>query len=75
LTGNFTAHIDNAEGVAALLVSCRPVLAAAKVEALLAFPGEEEEPLGAGNQMIGRGSTKILVETAFKGIRCRAIPA
>jgi putative aminopeptidase FrvX len=59
LTGNFTAHIDNAGGVAALLVAA-PVLAAAKVEALLAFPDEEEGPPGSGNQMIGRGSTRIL---------------
>ena len=59
LTGNFTAHIDNAGGVAALLAAA-PVLAAAKVEALLAFPDEEEGPPGSGNQMIGRGSTRIL---------------
>ena len=58
-TGNFTAHIDNAVGVAALLAAA-PVLAAAKVEALLAFPDEEEGPSGLGNQMIGRGSTRIL---------------
>jgi putative aminopeptidase FrvX len=58
-TGNFTAHIDNAGGVAALLAAA-PVLAAAKVEALLAFPDEEEGPPGSGNQMIGRGSTRIL---------------
>jgi len=59
LTGNFTAHIDNAGGVAALLAAA-PVLAAAKVEAMLAFPDEEEGPPGSGNQMIGRGSTRIL---------------
>ncbi len=59
LTGNFTAHIDNAGAVAALLAAA-PVLAAAKVEALLAFPDEEEGPPGSGNQMIGRGSTRIL---------------
>jgi hypothetical protein len=59
LTGNFTAHIDNAGAVAALLAAA-PVLAAAKVEALLAFPDEEEGPPGAGNQMIGRGSARIL---------------
>jgi hypothetical protein len=59
LTGNFTAHIDNAGGVAALLAAA-PVLAAAKVEALLAFPDEEEGPTGSGNQMIGRGSARIL---------------
>src|SRR3984893_3886812 len=59
LTGDITAHIDNAGGVAALLAAA-PVLAAAKVEALLAFSEEEEGPPGAGNQMIGRGSTRIL---------------
>jgi putative aminopeptidase FrvX len=59
LTGNFTAHIDNAGGVAALLAAA-PVLAAANVEALLAFPDEEEGPPGSGNQMIGRGSARIL---------------
>jgi putative aminopeptidase FrvX len=59
LTGNLTAHVDNAGGVAALLAAA-PVLAAAKVEALLAFPDEEEGPTGSGNQMIGRGSARIL---------------
>jgi hypothetical protein len=59
LTGNCTADIDNAGGVAALLAAA-PVLAAAKVEALLAFPDEEEGPPGSGNQMIGRGSARIL---------------
>ena len=44
-TGNFTAHIDNAGGVAALLAAA-PLLAAAKVEALIAFPDEEEGPPG-----------------------------
>lgn len=59
LTGNFTAHLDNAGAVAALL-AVAPVLAAAKVEALLAFPDEEEGPAGSGNQMIGRGGSRIL---------------
>jgi putative aminopeptidase FrvX len=59
LTGNFTAHVDNAGGVAALLAAA-PVLGAANVEALLAFPDEEEGPEGSGNQMIGRGSARIL---------------
>ena len=59
LTGNFTADIDNAGGVAALLAAA-PVLAAAKIEAMLAFPDEEEGPPGSGNQMIGRGSARIL---------------
>src|ERR1700736_2497481 len=59
LTGNLTAHVDNAGGVAALLAAAA-VLAAAKVEALLAFPDEEEGPTGSGNQMIGRGSARML---------------
>ena len=58
-TGNFSAHIDNAGGVAALLAAA-PVLAATKVEALIAFPDEEEGPLGAGNQVMGRGSARIV---------------
>jgi hypothetical protein len=58
-TGNFTADIDNAGAVAALLAAA-PVLSAAKVEAVLAFPDEEEGPPGSGNQMIGRGSARIL---------------
>ncbi len=58
-TGNFSAHIDNAGGVAALLAAA-PVLAATKVEALLAFPDEEEGPPGSGNQVMGRGSARIL---------------
>ncbi len=59
LSGNFSAHIDNAGGVAALLAAA-PVLAATKVEALLAFPDEEEGPPGSGNQVMGRGSARIL---------------
>jgi putative aminopeptidase FrvX len=59
LTGDITADIDNAGGVAALLAAA-PLLAAAKVEALIAFPDEEEGPPGSGNQMIGRGSSRIL---------------
>jgi hypothetical protein len=59
LTGDITADIDNAGGVAALLAAA-PLLAAAKVEALIAFPDEEEGPPGSGNHMIGRGSSRIL---------------
>ncbi len=57
--GDFIGHVDNAGGVAALAVAA-PVLAEAGVEALLAFPDEEEGPPGAGNQMIGRGGTRIV---------------
>jgi hypothetical protein len=58
-TGNLTAHLDNAGAVAALAVSA-PVLARAGVEALLAFPDEEEGPHGSGNQVIGRGGSRIV---------------
>src|SRR5215469_3275972 len=58
-TGDFSAHIDNAGGVSALLAAA-PVLAAAGIEALIAFPDEEEGPPGAGNQVIGRGSARIV---------------
>jgi putative aminopeptidase FrvX len=57
--GNFSAHVDNAGAVAALLAAA-PVLAAAKVDALLVFPDEEEGPPGSGNQLIGRGSARML---------------
>ena len=58
-SGDFVGHIDNAGGVAALAVAA-PVLAAAGVAALFAFPDEEEGPPGSGNQMIGRGGTRIV---------------
>jgi putative aminopeptidase FrvX len=58
-SGNFSAHVDNAGAVAALLAAA-PVLAAAKVDALLVFPDEEEGPPGSGNQLIGRGSARML---------------
>jgi len=58
-TGYFTGHVDNAGGVAALAVAA-PVLAGAGVEAMLAFPDEEEGPVGSGNQVIGRGGTRIV---------------
>src|SRR5260370_42321990 len=51
--------MDKAGGVAGVLGDA-PVLAAAEVEALLAFPDEEEGPPGSGNHMIGRGSSRIL---------------
>lgn len=58
-TGNLEAHVDNAGGVAALAVAA-PVLARADVPALIAFPDEEEGPPGAGSQMMGRGSARIV---------------
>lgn len=57
--GGLVAHIDNAGAAAALAVAA-PVLARAGVEAMLAFPDEEEGPRGSGNQMIGRGGTRIV---------------
>ena len=57
--GEVVAQLDNAGGVAALAVAA-PVLAQAGVDALLAFPDEEEGPIGPGNQMIGRGGTRIV---------------
>jgi putative aminopeptidase FrvX len=57
--GNWTGHFDNAGGVAALAVAA-PVLAAAGFEAMLAFPDEEEGPTGSGNQIIGRGGSRII---------------
>jgi putative aminopeptidase FrvX len=58
VSGDFSAHIDNAGAVAALATAA-PVLALAKIDALLAFPDEEEGPVGSGNQVMGRGSTRI----------------
>lgn len=56
---NWTGHFDNAGGVAALAVAA-PVLAAAGIDAMLAFPDEEEGPHGSGNQVIGRGGSRII---------------
>ena len=53
--GLFTGPMDNAGGVAALAVAA-PVLAQAGVEAMLAFPDEEEGPVAPGNQTMCRGS-------------------
>jgi hypothetical protein len=58
-SGVFTGSLDNAGGVAALAVAA-PVLGRAGIEAMLAFPDEEEGPVAAGNQMIGRGSARIV---------------
>ena len=57
-SGHFIGHVDNAGGVAALAVAA-PVLARAGVEAMLAFPDEEEGPPGSGNQVMGRGGSRI----------------
>lgn len=57
--GNWTGHFDNAGGVAALAVAA-PVLAGAGFDAMLAFPDEEEGPTGAGNQIIGRGGSRVI---------------
>ena len=57
--GDWTGHFDNAGGVAALAVAA-PVLARAGLDAMLAFPDEEEGPHGSGNQVIGRGGSRII---------------
>jgi hypothetical protein len=57
--GTFIGHVDNAGGVAALAVAA-PVLAQAGVAAMLAFPDEEEGPLGTGSQVMGRGGSRIV---------------
>lgn len=56
--GTARGHFDNAGGVAALAVAA-PVLADAGVDALFAFPDEEEGPRGSGNQVMGRGAARI----------------
>ena len=58
-SGVFTGPMDNAGGVAALAVAA-PVLARAGIEAMLAFPDEEEGPIAPGNQMIGRGGSRLV---------------
>jgi hypothetical protein len=57
--GHWTGHFDNAGGVAALAVAA-PILAEAGIDALLAFPDEEEGPAGSGNQIMGRGGSRII---------------
>jgi putative aminopeptidase FrvX len=59
VSGDFSAHIDNAGAVAALATAA-PVFAAARIDTLLAFPDEEEGPPGSGNQVMGRGGTRIV---------------
>ncbi len=61
--GNWTGHFDNAGGVAALAVAA-PILAEAGIEAMLAFPDEEEGPHGSGNQVMGRGGSRIISQLA-----------
>ena len=58
-SGLFSGPMDNAGGVAALAVAA-PVLGRAGVEAMLAFPDEEEGPVAPGNQMMGRGSSRLV---------------
>jgi putative aminopeptidase FrvX len=58
-SGVFTGSMDNAGGATALAVAA-PVLARAGVEAMLAFPDEEEGPVAPGNQTIGRGGSRIV---------------
>jgi hypothetical protein len=57
--GTLIGHIDNAGGVAALAVAAS-VLADAGVDAMLAFPDEEEGPPGSGSQVMGRGGSRIV---------------
>ncbi|RUT28361.1 hypothetical protein EMQ25_17415 [Arsenicitalea aurantiaca] len=56
--GTCFGHVDNAGGVAALMAAA-PVLAGLGIDALLAFPDEEEGPAGSGSQTIGRGGSRI----------------
>jgi hypothetical protein len=57
--GDFVGHVDNAGAVASLAVAA-PVMAAAGIQAMLAFPDEEEGPRGTGSQMMGRGGSRIV---------------
>ena len=57
--GYWTGHFDNAGGVSALAVAA-PLLAEAGVNALFAFPDEEEGPTGSGNQVMGRGGSRLI---------------
>lgn len=61
--GHWTGHFDNAGGVAALAVAA-PILAEAGIDALLAFPDEEEGPIGTGSQIMGRGGSRIIDQLA-----------
>lgn len=61
--GRWTGHFDNAGGVCALAVAA-PLLAEAGINALFAFPDEEEGPTGSGNQIMGRGGSRIIDQLA-----------
>lgn len=58
-SGEIFAHVDNAGGVAALAVAAL-VLAQIGIDAFLGLPDEEEGPPGAGSQVMGRGSSRIV---------------
>jgi hypothetical protein len=58
-SGDFVGQVDNAGAAAALAVAA-PVMAAAGIEAMLAFPDEEEGPHGTGSQVMGRGGSRIV---------------
>ena len=58
-SGEIFAHVDNAGGVAALAVAAQ-VLAQAGIDAFVGLPDEEEGPPGAGSQVMGRGSSRIV---------------
>ncbi len=58
-TDIITGDLDNAVSVAALLAAA-PVLAELNIQALIAFPDEEEGPSGQGNQTFGRGSRRLI---------------
>lgn len=57
-TGLLTGHLDNAGGMAALAVAA-PLLGRLGIDALFAFPDEEEGPVGNGNQVSSRGAARI----------------
>jgi hypothetical protein len=61
--GHWTGHFDNAGGAAALAVAA-PLLARLGEPMLLAFPDEEEGPPGSGNQMMGRGTARLIARLA-----------
>ncbi len=51
--------LDNAASVVALAIAA-PVLAELNIDAILAFPDEEEGPAGKGNQTFARGSRRLI---------------
>lgn len=58
-SGIIKGDLDNA-GVAAALLAASPVLAELGIEAMLAFPDEEEGPSGQGSQTFARGSMRLI---------------